>query len=46
LLCKLLHDHPIILGHDAVLLSSQISTFRVVLISPSTVDLSFTVNHL
>jgi hypothetical protein len=47
LLRKLVHDHPIILGHDVVSLSSRISTFRDnVLISPSTVDLSFVVNHL
>jgi hypothetical protein len=45
MLRKFLHDHPIILGHDAVSLSSPISTFRDnVLISPSTVDLSLIVN--
>jgi len=47
LLRKHLHDHPIILGHDTMLLSSRISTFRDnVLLSPSTVNLSLTVNHL
>jgi hypothetical protein len=46
LLRKLLHGHTIILGHDAVSLSSRISTFRDVLISLSTGDLSFIMNHL
>jgi len=47
LLRELLHDHPIILGHDAVSPSSRISTFRDnVLLSPSTVNLSLIVNHL
>jgi len=40
LLRELLHDHPIILGHDAVSLSSQISTFwDNLLLSLSTVNL-------
>jgi len=47
LLFELLHDHPIILGHDAVSLSSRISAFwDNVLLSPSTINLSPTVNHL
>jgi len=46
LLRELLHDHPIIPGHDAVSLSSRISTFRDVLLSLSKVNLSPTVNHL
>jgi hypothetical protein len=46
LLRKLLHGHTIILGHDAEFLSSRISTFRDMLISPSTGDLSFIMNHL
>jgi hypothetical protein len=47
LLFKHLHDHAIILGHDTMSLSSRISTFRDnILLLPSTVNLSLTVNHL